>query len=225
MTCLLQEILRIFPLLNPASLTTSASNRACNALALLQCIASHDDTRDLFFESRLPLYLYPFLNTTIKTKPYEYIRLTSLGVIGALVKNDSPGVIDFLLKTEIIPLCLRILDVGTELSKTVSLFIIQKIISSDSGISYISSNVERLDAICTLLGSIITGPFDPQMNRVVKHAVKCFHYMSMDARCLEYVKRRLSDKLASPQLMTFVSDDPQSKVILTETLANIHAAS
>lgn len=34
----------------------------------------------------MPLFLYPFLNTVSKTRPFEYLRLTSLGVIGALVK-------------------------------------------------------------------------------------------------------------------------------------------
>lgn len=32
------------------------------------------------------MFLYPFLNTTYRTRQYEYLRLTSLGVIGALVK-------------------------------------------------------------------------------------------------------------------------------------------
>lgn len=36
--------------------------------------------------AHIPLFLYPFLNTTSKTRPFEYLRLTSLGVIGALVK-------------------------------------------------------------------------------------------------------------------------------------------
>jgi CCR4-NOT transcription complex subunit 9 len=44
------------------------------------------------------------------------LRLTSLGVIGALVKVDDREVISFLLQTEIIPLCLRIMERGTELS-------------------------------------------------------------------------------------------------------------
>ena len=45
---LLQEIVSIYPLLSPPSLTAHASNRVCNALALLQCVASHPDTRALF---------------------------------------------------------------------------------------------------------------------------------------------------------------------------------
>src|SRR5205809_6366908 len=67
--------------------------------------------------AHIPLFLYPFLNTTSKSRPFEYLRLTSLGVIGALVKSDSPPTIEFLLTTEIIPLCLRIMETGSELSK------------------------------------------------------------------------------------------------------------
>lgn len=36
--------------------------------------------------AHIPLYLYPFLNTVSKLRPFEFLRLTSLGVIGALVK-------------------------------------------------------------------------------------------------------------------------------------------
>ena len=39
-----------------------------------------------FFSAHIPMFLYPFLHTSSKTRPFEYLRLTSLGVIGALVK-------------------------------------------------------------------------------------------------------------------------------------------
>jgi len=51
-----------------------------------------------------------------------------LGVIGALVKGDDTNAINFLMQTEIIPLCLRIMKRGNELSKTVATFIVQKIL-------------------------------------------------------------------------------------------------
>lgn len=108
MSVLLQEIVAVYPMLTPPSLSGVASNRVCNALALLQCVANHNETRALFLHGKviksffcsilmyvdtfsvmaahIPLYLYPFLNTTSKTRPFEYLRLTSLGVIGALVK-------------------------------------------------------------------------------------------------------------------------------------------
>jgi CCR4-NOT transcription complex subunit 9 len=48
MTSLLQEIISVYNLLSPSQLTAAASNRVCNALALLQCVASHNETRTLF---------------------------------------------------------------------------------------------------------------------------------------------------------------------------------
>lgn len=47
---LLQEIIGIYPALSPPTLSPTSSNRVCNALALLQCVASHPETRSLFLQ-------------------------------------------------------------------------------------------------------------------------------------------------------------------------------
>ena len=123
------------------------SNKVCNVLALFQCLASHNDTRSAFLSAHIPLFLYPFLNTLSNSRPYEYLKLTSLGVIGALVKADDPEVINFLIHTEIIPLCLRIMDRGSELSKTVATFIIQKILYDENGLNYLCQTFDRLHTV------------------------------------------------------------------------------
>ena len=45
-----------------------------------------------------------------------------------MLQVDDTEVINFLLSTEIIPLCLRTMEMGSELSKTVATFIVQKIL-------------------------------------------------------------------------------------------------
>ena len=124
--------------------------------------------------AHIPLFLYPFLNTTSKSRPFEYLRLTSLGVIGALVKNDSTEVINFLLTTEIIPLCLRIMETGSELSKTVAIFIVQKILLDDTGLGYICHTYERFYAVGTVLSNMVTQLVEQQTVRLLKHVVRCF---------------------------------------------------
>jgi CCR4-NOT transcription complex subunit 9 len=49
---LLQEIVTVYPLLTPPTLSGGASNRVCNALALLQCVANHNETRSLFLQGK-----------------------------------------------------------------------------------------------------------------------------------------------------------------------------
>jgi CCR4-NOT transcription complex subunit 9 len=68
-------------------------------------------------------------------------------VIGALVKIDNPDVIGFLLLTEIIPLCLRIMERGSELSKTVATFIVQRILLDENGLNYVCNTAERFYAV------------------------------------------------------------------------------
>ena len=46
---------------------------------------------------------------------------TGLCIELVLLQTDEQEVINFLLTTEIIPLCLRIMESGSELSKTVSM--------------------------------------------------------------------------------------------------------
>ena len=198
MASLILEIVSVYPALSPASLSAHASNRVCNALALLQCVASHNETRSLFLNGRsnitkeyqrsdvlahIPLFLYPFLNTTSKTRPFEYLRLTSLGVIGALVKqNENSDVINFLLSTEIIPLCLRIMETGSELSKTVAIFIVQKILLDDLGLQYICQTYERFYAVGTVLSNMVTTLAETQETRLLKHVVRCYLRMSDNPR-------------------------------------------
>jgi CCR4-NOT transcription complex subunit 9 len=93
------------------------------------------------------MFLYPFLNTGSKSRNFEQLRLTSLGVIGALVKGDDTEIIEFLKQTEIIPLCLRIMRRGQDLSRTVATFIVQKIISDPKGFEYICNTEERLNPV------------------------------------------------------------------------------
>ncbi|KAL2043421.1 hypothetical protein N7G274_003727 [Stereocaulon virgatum] len=221
MTSLLQEIISVYPLLNPSQLTAAASNRVCNALALLQCVASHNETRGLFLNAHIPLFLYPFLNTTSKSRPFEYLRLTSLGVIGALVKNDSNEVINFLLTTEIIPLCLRIMETGSELSKTVAIFIVQKILLDDTGLGYICHTYERFYAVGTVLSNMVTQLVEQQTVRLLKHVVRCFLRLSDNARAREALRQCLPEPLRDATFQSVLRDDAATKRCLAQLIINL----
>jgi len=224
-SALLQEIVAIYPLLSPPSLTAQASNRVCNALALLQCVASHPETRTLFLNAHIPLFLYPFLNTVSKTRPFEYLRLTSLGVIGALVKVDDADVINFLLSTEIIPLCLRIMETGSELSKTVATFIVQKILLDETGLAYICATAERFYAVSTVLGNLVGTLVQQHVEqpsaRLLKHIVRCYLRLSDNPRAREALRQCLPEPLRDATFSGCLKDDVTTKRWLTQLLFNI----
>ena len=98
MTVFLGEIVAIYPAFTAETLTVcfrflatltsqpAASRRVCPVLSLLQCVASHEETRHAFLAAQFPQYFYPFLTSSARTEPYEFLRLASLGVIATLVK-------------------------------------------------------------------------------------------------------------------------------------------
>ncbi|WKA12510.1 hypothetical protein VitviT2T_029885 [Vitis vinifera] len=218
---LLQEIVSIYPVLSPPNLTPAQSNRVCNALALLQCVASHSETRMLFLNAHIPLYLYPFLNTNSKSRPFEYLRLTSLGVIGALVKVDDTEVISFLLSTEIIPLCLRTMEMGSELSKTVATFIVQKILLDDVGLDYICTTAERFFAVGRVLGNMVAALAEQQSTRLLKHIIRCYLRLSDNPRACDALRNCLPDMLKDATFSSCLREDPTTRRWLQQLLHNV----
>lgn len=231
---LIQEIVCIYPQLSPPpTLTAPASNRVCNSLALLQCVASHQETRPLFLKAHIPLLLYPFLNTVSKDRPFEYLRLTSLGVIGALVKVDDAEecqVINFLLQTEIIPLCLRIMETGSELSKTVATFIVQKLLLDETGLTYICTTADRFYAVSSVLGKMVQTLQQTPSLRLLKHVIRCYLRLSDNARAREALRQCLPECLQTDPTLSHLSEpianclreDSATKRWLSQLLTNLN---
>jgi len=192
--------------------------------------------------------LYPFLNTVSKTRPFEYLRLTSLGVIGALVKMDDSEVINFLLSTEIIPLCLRIMEAGSELSKTVrqvsrgawreaycladrvlttivvlqvATFIVQKILLDDVGLSYICATYERFYAVSTVLSTMVASLIEQPSQRLLKHIIRCYLRLCDNPRAREALRPCLPEPLRDGTFAQTLKDDPTTKRWLGQLLVQL----
>ncbi|CAN0897041.1 CCR4-NOT transcription complex subunit 9 [Linum grandiflorum] len=140
---LLAEITTAYRLID-RNFTSQMSTHICHTLALFQGFATHPEIKYLFMRANIPYYLYPFLDSRRTDKPTEFVRLTSLGVIGALVKVEDPITTEFLLESQIFPSCLNSMEYGTHLlSKTVATFIIYKLIATDDGLKYCCTLAER----------------------------------------------------------------------------------
>ena len=187
----------------------------------MQCIASHPETRAPFLQAHIPLFLYPFLHTTSRTRPFEYLRLTSLGVIGALVKTDEQMVITFLLTTEIIPLCLRIMESGSELSRTVATFILQKILQDETGLNYICQTYERFSHVAMILGKMVLQLAKEQSARLLKHVIRCYSRLSDNPRAREALRQCLPDELKDQTFAHCLKDDRTTQHWIQTLMSNL----
>uniref|UniRef100_A0AC35GA39 CCR4-NOT transcription complex subunit 9 n=1 Tax=Panagrolaimus sp. PS1159 TaxID=55785 RepID=A0AC35GA39_9BILA len=172
---------------------------------------------------------------------FEYLRLTSLGVIGALVKNDEEEVIKFLLSTEIIPLSLRIMEQGSELSKTVATFILQKILTDDTGLAYVCQTYERFSHVAMILGKMVINlAKEPSPRllkhvgkmvinlakepspRLLKHVVRCYSRLSDNNRALQALVQCLPDQLKDDTFKNLLEEDRSIKTYWKALMRNLH---
>ncbi|KAI3456900.1 hypothetical protein Pfo_013563 [Paulownia fortunei] len=220
---LLQEVLSVYPLLSPPSLTPEQSNRVCNALALLQCVASHPDTRIFFAEASIPFYLYAFLSTIGQSRPFDYLRLATLGVIGALVKVPDTEVIIFLLSSEVMPLCLRAMETGSELSRTwqVAIFIVHRLLLDDVALQYVCYLPERLFAVCLALGNVVASLAEQPSPRLLKLVIRCYLRFLEDERSLWALRKFLPKRLIDGTFDNCLREDETARMWVQQLLDNV----
>ena len=108
--------------------------------------------------------------------------------------------INFLLTTEIIPLCLRIMESGSELSKTVATFILQKILLDETGLYYICQTYDRFSHVAMILGKMVIQLSKEPSQRLLKHVVRCYLRLSDNTRAGEALCQCLPDQLKVPSV-------------------------
>lgn len=70
------------------------------------------------------------------------------------------------------------METGTELSKTVATFIVQKILLDEYGLVYICATGERFYAISTVLANMVSKLLENPSARLLKHIVRCYLRLS-----------------------------------------------
>lgn len=66
------------------------------------------------------------------------------------------------------------METGTEISKTVATFIVQKIILDDAGLDYMFAIPERFYAVNTVLANMVLSLVEQPSQRLLKHIVRCY---------------------------------------------------
>ncbi|GJS63011.1 RNA-directed DNA polymerase, eukaryota [Tanacetum coccineum] len=192
-------------------------SRICFAIAK-GSVASHPETKMRFLNAQIHLYLYPLLNITDMTRPLEYLRLISFSVIGALVKDNDTEVISILLPTELIPLCLRTIEMGSEMTKCVATFIIQRILSDSGGLNFMCRTAERFVETSRVLRSMVAAQ---PTSRLFKHIIRCYLLLSQNSRACDALKGSLPNALLDGTFSPILSEDHTTRGWLHQLLINL----
>jgi CCR4-NOT transcription complex subunit 9 len=78
------------------------------------------------------------------------------------------------------------METGSELSKTVAIFIVQKILLDETGLTYICHTYERFYAVGTVLSNMVNQLVETQAVRLLKHVVRCYLRLSDNLRYFSF---------------------------------------
>jgi CCR4-NOT transcription complex subunit 9 len=136
---------------------------------------------------------------------------------------DDPEVVNFLLQTEIFPVCLRVMGAGSELSKTVATFIVQKILLDEAGLQYVCATSERFYMLTTVLASMIGNKqqAEPLSVRLLKHVVRCYLRLSDHASARDALCTCLPESLRDQTFAATIRNEDSVQKWLAALLKNI----
>jgi CCR4-NOT transcription complex subunit 9 len=116
------------------------------------------------------------------------------------------------------------METGTELSKTVATFIVQKILLDDAGLTYICATPERFYAVSSVLSTMVTKLLEAPSARLLKHIVRCYLRLSENSRAKDALRQCLPDALKDQTFAaTLVTEDSVQKW-LALLLKNVNEA-
>ncbi|PUZ68403.1 hypothetical protein GQ55_2G024800 [Panicum hallii var. hallii] len=168
-------------------------------LCLASIVKALKYTEIVYMYARIPLYLYPFLNTTSKAKSYEYLRLASLNVIDALVKTDS------------------------ELPKLVATSIVKRIMLDEFGLQYICATADRFFQAAMALATMVNALAEQPSARLLKHVVRCYLRLTDNPRARAALQICLPKPLKDGAFDNCLQDDPATRCCLQQLLDNLGA--
>jgi CCR4-NOT transcription complex subunit 9 len=119
------------------------------------------------------------------------------------------------------------METGTELSKTVATFIVQKILLDDAGLTYICATPERFYAVSSVLSTMVTKLLEAPSARLLKHIVRCYLRLSENPRAKDALKQCLPEALKDQTFAaTLVTEDSVQKwlALLLKNLSDSPAA-
>ncbi|KAG2327733.1 hypothetical protein Bca4012_036747 [Brassica carinata] len=227
-TMMLQEIVKTYRhILTPVHSQDGKPPRAYNILLLFQCIAHCPETRGYFLKAEMPHYLFPLMDIDLTDKPLEFLRLGALGVLAHMLKApiDIAAVVRFLMDNGALRYCTKAIETGSTESKIVSVFILNKILSTDEGLQYCCILADRFFLIDGLLKKLLvylssmTNPSPSLFNLIAG----CYAKLSQKSRAREGLWRFPPVMLLNGTFASLLAEDPDAANYRKQLIRNMQS--
>lgn len=171
---LLQEVIAPYGVLSTGKFGEKEGTRLCTTLNILQVLVGDARVKRVFVDARFPYYIYKYLVMSDGDPRHETVRISVLGVLASLLQNGDQYVHNQLKTTEVVPLLLKIVDLGSEASQLLAANVFGLIISSDEGLNYACQTFDRFSAINLMFNSLASQGVAGGSTKLVKATLRIY---------------------------------------------------
>lgn len=221
----LQEITKFYEVLENDNFTQEECANICCLINILQRIAATASIRDEIIRIQLPFFLYPFLNTCNLSQKNELLRVASLGFINVFIQSDELEIIYFFRKTEIIPLTLKCMDIGTPVSKVLASNIFLFILRNKEGLHYAVQTAERFVAISVMLNLVLGNCVNIDSNEIIKNILECYVILSTEENARLSFGSSFPKNLMNEKIMEKIKGDGALRELFLKFHKNVKSES
>uniref|UniRef100_A0A1D1XKE8 Cell differentiation protein RCD1 n=1 Tax=Anthurium amnicola TaxID=1678845 RepID=A0A1D1XKE8_9ARAE len=221
---LLEEVLEFLGRMNDNNLNVRAVKRLANVLTLFQSVAANKETRRKFMDSCIPNFLIPIILFKTAIEVFENIRAIALSVIGIMCQGKEPEIIVWAIENDIIEVCHTIIKTGNELSKVISMHILEYILRDPFGIYVICHpNFRTLEGLMETWNQMVTLlANDPDFSpRLFFHILRCFVLLCAHSRGILVVSNCLPAEIAGSAFYDIAEEFPVIRSLLCQLLLNV----
>ncbi|KAM0677846.1 hypothetical protein BDAP_001524 [Binucleata daphniae] len=205
---LMQEMINAYQTLNTDGFTDDECTRLCTTLNIFQVLLHIKSIKEFFIDASLAFYLYPFLNVTDTSQRYENLRIASLGVVATFLSINDNTTIELIKNTEIIPLTLKIMDLGSEVSKILALHVFLKIIENKEGMEYVCQTFDRFLAISVILNSMLYQCITTPSIKLVEYILDCYIKLTEKENVKMIYRNKKPDAFTNAEITKQMQEDP-----------------
>lgn len=108
-------------------LSVARVNRACEALAMFQCLAAHPSTARSFTDHGFLTQLFPIIASPAQDERMDCLRATALGVFAALIKSKNVNALSAQSQLTLETTCMKLGEYGSTPTDHAVTYILRKL--------------------------------------------------------------------------------------------------
>lgn len=218
----LQELTNIYEVLDSEKLKNEEVSYTCLVMNVLQVIAGNKDIRNEMVKIQLFFYLYPYMNNPNTTQKYELLRISALSYVNVLIEAQEKTMAEYFKKSELIPLSLKCMDIGSVVSKILASNLFLFILKEKEGLEYAVQTLERFITIGIVLNVVLGQCVHFKSVELIRNILECYCILATEENVRMSFKNSLPKNLTDERILYKIKSDDVCKTLFLNFYACIN---